>query len=122
MKTLASWIKRAVKNVVDPDRELCIEEISALLQRELQDAKDGFSIQDFVDRVNYTVPDIDIAKCATFRKILDRAWKDDQVTEAERKTLRWVVDKLAIPKDEAASIQQEARARAICRCFRSGYG
>ena len=107
MQTIGKWIRSTVQQVLDPDREERIQELAALIYKSLQSAGDNFSIRVFSAQVNYTERDIEIAKRKVYHTLLNRAWKDDKVAPEELKTLRWVIQRLEIPSDEATSIQHE---------------
>jgi tellurite resistance protein len=112
MKTLGGWIKSAVQQVVDPDREERIQEIATLLHQGLCNAREKFSIKAFSDLVGCTEKDLEKAKRIVYKTILDKAWQDNNVTAAELQTLKWVTERLEIPASEVRSTQERiARER-----------
>ena len=112
MKTIGKWIKAAVQHVCDPDRDERIQELAVLLHQGLHNAGKKFSIKTFAEHVGCTDRELEIAKHNVYRKIVERAWKDDKVTANEQNTLRWVTERLSIPTDEAKSLHEQlARSR-----------
>jgi hypothetical protein len=107
MIQIKGWIKKAVQSVVDPDREERIAEISARLERTLAIDRQKFSISDFTNSADYSQRDLDLAKKATYRKFINRAWADGKVTKSEITTLTWIATVLSIPQLEAEDLQIE---------------
>src|SRR4051812_12217558 len=105
MKTIGKWIKNAARQVFDPDHEERIRELATLLYKNMQTAGDRFSIVLFKRQNEYSDRDIELAKRRIYQTLLNRAWQDDKVTEAEHKALNWVVAQLQIPHPEARDLQ-----------------
>jgi hypothetical protein len=117
MAQIGNWIKRAVKQVLDPDRDERIQEVATLLHQSLHTARDKFSIQLFADQVGCTDRDLQAAKIKVYRTILDRAWQDDVIKPSEQRTLAWVAQRLAIQPTEISSIQQEIARERFANVF-----
>lgn len=107
MQKLGKWIKGAVQQVLDPDREERTHEVASLMYQSLQKEQHRFSIKEFSDRTQYTLQDIERAKRKIFHTLLDRAWKDGKVTPEELKVLNQVIQRLEIPQSEATSLQHQ---------------
>jgi tellurite resistance protein len=124
MKAIGKWIKDATRNVFDPDQEERIKELSALLYNSMQKAGEQFSFLKFREQCEYTERDIELAKRRIYQTLLARAWQDDRVTEAEHKTLNWVISRLHIPTVEARDLQLAAArdrfAAALARAMDDG--
>jgi tellurite resistance protein len=117
MPQIGNWIKKAVKQVLDPDRDERIQEVATLLHQSLHTARDKFSIQVFSDQVGCTDRDLQAAKIKVYRTILDRAWQDDVITPNEQKTLAWVAQRLAIEPKQIKSIQHEIARERFANAF-----
>jgi tellurite resistance protein len=117
MPQIGNWIKKAVKQVLDPDHDERIHEVAARLHQALHTARDKFSIQLFADQVGCTERDLHEAKIKVYRSILDRAWQDNVVTPSEQKTLAWVAQLLAILPAEISSIQHEIARDRFATAF-----
>jgi tellurite resistance protein len=117
MVQIKGWIKKAVQSVVDPDKEERIAEISAHLERALAVDRQKFSISDFTNSTDYGQRDLDLAKRATYRKFINRAWADGKVTKSEISTLTWIATVLSIPRLEAESLQIEFAEEHLLHAF-----
>jgi hypothetical protein len=117
MAQIGNWIKRAVKQVLDPDHDERIQEVATLLHQSLHAARDKFSIEVFAEQVGCTNRDLHAAKIKLYRTFLDRAWQDGVVTPTEQKTLAWVAQRLAIQPTEISSIQQEIARERFANAF-----
>jgi hypothetical protein len=87
MKTIGKWIKSAARQVFDPDQEERIQELATLLYKNMQTADEKFSIVLFKRQNEYSDRDIELAKRRIYQTLLNRAWQDDKVNEAEQKAL-----------------------------------
>jgi hypothetical protein len=125
MQAIGKWIKGAVQQVLDPDREERVHEVATLMYQSLQKERDSFSAKGFADRVNYTLQDIERAKRKIYHTLLERAWKDGRVAANELKMLTWAIQKLEIPQAEATSIQHQIAknrfANALSNAMEDGF-
>jgi tellurite resistance protein len=108
MPSFGQWIKRTVQQVIDPDREARVGEVTKRLHHDLQKQRDSFSMQAFADRLDCTYQDIDDAKRKVYEILLDKAWRDGKVAADEHRVLSWAVKRLELPAGEAANIQLRA--------------
>ena len=117
MPQIGNWIKRAVQKVLDPDHDERIQEVATLLHKSLLAERDAFSIQQFKDKCNYTEHDLKAAKGKIYRPYLERAWNDDVVTQAERKTLAWLAQRLEMQSADVQGLEADVARKHFSDAF-----
>ncbi len=115
MKAIGEWIRKATRQVLDPDREERLNEVVSLLYRDMQSAGEKFSLAQFKKECGYTDHDVELAKRRIYQTLLVRAWQDRKVTAAEQKTLEWVVTRLHIPRAEATQLHHLAARECFAK-------
>ncbi len=90
MAGFSKWVKNCFDNLVDPDKEIEVSELTQLLHQGIATHKMSFVLEDFLKDRPYKQHHLEQAKANVYQTILLRAWKDGRVEQSERATLAWV--------------------------------
>jgi hypothetical protein len=104
MASFKSWIKKAVENLIDPDKEERLEYLTRLMHDGLRKQGAKFSLSKAIEGQGHDLKDVAMAKERVYRTILTRGWRDEKLTKEEQGVVRWVARSLEIPELEARQI------------------
>jgi 5-methylcytosine-specific restriction endonuclease McrA len=104
------WVKNCFDNIVDPDKDFEVEEITKILNEGIATKKRAFVLSEAIEGRSYKPKHLDKAKQDVYTRFLTRAWADGQVQESELQILAWVGNCLEISPTTLRAIHLE-RAR-----------
>lgn len=121
MAGILNWIKQNTSKLMDPDREARVERAAAQIEHELAARRRAFSLEAAVAGLGLYQEDVPLAARHTYRSLVQRAWRDGEMSDGEKKTLKWAAGSLGLSEDVARELQrdvgiahfQEALARAM---------
>ncbi|HEY2840686.1 MAG TPA: HNH endonuclease signature motif containing protein [Pirellulales bacterium] len=112
MTVFRKWVKSCFDNLVDPDKDQDIADLTQLLHQGVARLKQSFSLDVFLKDRPYKQHHLEQAKINVYQKLLERAWKDGRVEKNERATLAWVATCLRLPESTLHTINiAQARPR-----------
>ena len=106
MADFVKWVKKAVLQAVDPHKEPRQKLIAQQIWRRLSTERQKFSIDRYADSVEHHIKDIEAAARIVYRRLLDNAWSDRVVSDAEKRDLKLYAGLLGIPPDEMRATYQ----------------
>src|SRR5262245_28770954 len=86
---LRTWVKRCFDNLVDPDKDAEVAELTELLHKGIAARKKAFVLAEVLQGREYKQRHLEHAKLNLYSRFLSRAWKNGRVQPAERETLEW---------------------------------
>ena len=89
-KHFVNWIKSAVTNLIDPEREDRVKAIAASVSRGLKEQQKAFRIGRFKTQHEHHPQELNDAIRIVYRRLLERVWSDEVLTEKENLQLIWV--------------------------------
>lgn len=106
------------------DVESRVTALTELLETALAHDPESFSVSSAVSSAECDPQQLDQAKQAVYRKVIERAWEDGQFTRDEQETARWIAERLELPEAEFAAIELELAkkqfAAALSRAMADG--
>lgn len=106
-KQFVKWIKSAVTNLIDPERENRVKALAAGVSRGLKEEQKAFRISRFKAQHEHHPQELSDAIQIVYRRLLERVWSDEVVTEKEKLQLLWVQKSLELAENEAMSMRIE---------------
>ncbi|TWT34772.1 HNH endonuclease [Blastopirellula retiformator] len=101
-----------------------VRALTDLLEAALAQNPETFSVATALSVVSCDPQDLDQAKQAIYRKVVERAWEDGQFTADEQTTARWIAEKLQLPEGEYTAIELQLAkkqfAAALSRAMADG--
>lgn len=98
--------------------------LTELLETALAHDPEAFSVASAVSSATCDPQQLDQAKQAVYRKVIERAWEDGQFTADEQATARWIAERLELPEAEFTAIELELAkkqfAAALSRAMADG--
>jgi len=107
MAKLTEWFKQTVGSLVDPERESRIQGLERAIRKQLSRKRREFSLGEAVAGIEHTQQDLEVAVDRSYRRVLERAWADEQLTSSERDSAEWLAEALAIPPRTVSKINIE---------------
>jgi len=105
-------VKNCFDNVVDPEKDVEITELTQLLHDGINKQKRAFVLAEAIGDRPYKYAHLDQAKVNVYQKLLTRAWADGRVQSSELEILAWVSKCLELPDTMLRAINLEiARPR-----------
>ena len=110
MKGIKSWVKDAFVKVIDPEREDRVKHLVNLFRTGLKAKREQFLLPSALAnaRVDYSERDLKEAKERVYRGVLEKLWKDDELSESDKHMTVWVARCLELPRDDAKSMNLSA--------------
>lgn len=106
-KQFVKWVTAAVGNLIDPERDDRVKALAGSLSRGLKEEQKAFSISRFKAQHQHHPRELADAVQLVFRRLLERLWNDQLLTEKENLQLDWVQKCLEIPASETAALRTE---------------
>lgn len=104
-KQFVKWIKSAVTTLIDPEREDRVKSLSGRLSRGLKEEQKAFRIARFKAQHEHHPQELHDAVQIVYRRLLERIWSDEVMTEKENLQLLWVQECLDLSNSEAMSLR-----------------
>ncbi len=101
------WIKSAVNNLIDSERDERIKAIAAGISRGLKEQQKAFSISQFKTQHQHQPKELSDAVQLVWRRLLEKLWSDQVLTDKENSQLSWVQKSLELSDAEAGSLRLE---------------
>jgi uncharacterized membrane protein YebE (DUF533 family) len=114
-KGILKWLGSAVSSVVDPDREQRLQGYVATVDAEIARVRQGFDFAKAAMQFGIEAGDQPVVAERLYRRFLERAWKDQQITERERELLAWIAKALGLSESMTASLNLEFATAAFRR-------
>ena len=103
---IMEWIQNATQSVLDPNKELRVNELERVIVAGLRKYKSNFSIERIQLHSIYTSEDLDDAAERVFTNNLQHAWSDDVITEGELQRLTILQKALKIDPQRIKELQR----------------
>lgn len=110
-KQFVQWIKSAVTNLIDPEREDRVQSLVGKLTRGLKEEQKAFRIGKFKSQHDPHPQELNDAVRVVYRRLLERVWSDEVVSDKENLQLLWVQQCLELSGSEAMSMRTEFAER-----------
>ncbi|MFN9292368.1 MAG: hypothetical protein ACK6EB_30200, partial [Planctomyces sp.] len=94
------WIKSAVNNLIDSERDERIKAIAAGISRGLKEQQKAFSISQFKTQHQHQPKELSDAVQLVWRRLLEKLWSDQVLTDKENSQLSWVQKSLELSDAE----------------------
>lgn len=107
MKGLLKRIQKSVADAYDPDRETRMQALANRIFEGLRTQREAFNVQQVISQSDVSKTDVQRAKTAAFRRLLDNVWKDGVVSRSEYETIKWVERCLELSDEDSLAIQKE---------------
>lgn len=118
------WVKNCFDNVVDPEKDIEVKELTHLLDQGINQRKRAFVLSEVLGDRPCKEKHLNQAKINVYQKLLTKAWADGRVQKSERDILAWVANCLEIPDSTLRAVNLEnARprfAKALARFMDDG--
>ncbi len=108
MATFLRWVKNCFDNVVDPEKDVEVAELTQLLHDGINKHKRSFVLTEAIGDRPYKQTHLDRAKVNVYQKLLTRAWADGRVQSSELEILAWVARCLELPDATLRAINLES--------------
>lgn len=106
------WVKNCFENVVDPERDTEVTELTKLLHDGINKQKRMFVLKDALAGRSYKPKHLEQATINVYQQLLNRAWADGRIQSSEREILSWVGKCLELPDATLKTLNLEmARPR-----------
>jgi hypothetical protein len=105
MAKLLNWLKSASARLIDPNRAVILAEQSRRLEELLYQNPGGFQLDTLSTALGIFPEDVPAICVNLYRRAAERAWKDQVVTEKERRSLDKIARLLKIPYDDQRQIE-----------------
>lgn len=102
------WVKNCFDNVVDPEKDIEVKELTQLLNQELNQRKRAFVLSEVLGDRPCKEKHLKQAKINVYQKLLTKAWADGRVQKSERDVLAWVAKCLEIPDSMLRAVNLES--------------
>ncbi len=117
MSIFRKWVKNCFDNLVDPDKEFEVAELTQILHEGIARRKQKFVLADVLANRPYKQHHLDQARVALYQKFVSRAWNDGRMQPGERETLAWVARCLQLPKATLSAINLENARRRFAEAL-----
>lgn len=118
------WVKSCFENIIDPDKDAEVAELTKLLQSGINERKRSFVLGNVLGSRPYKQAHLDQARNGIYQRYLARAWADGRVQESELEILAWVSKCLEIPAQTLRAINLETArpkfAQALAKAMDDG--
>ena len=119
-----NWLKKAVKSVVDPERDGRVNQLESLIKNLIQQSGDSFDLDQIVLQGDFCRADLMDACTGVYLKEIEKAWSDLLITKKERQHLIWLQRKLEISPENATNLQEsfvkDAFQRVLANAMQDG--
>lgn len=106
-KKLFGWLGSAVSGVLDPDRERRLQEYVAKVDGEVTRLRQAFDFSKAATQLGIDAGDRPVVAERLYRRFLERAWKDQQITEREKELLAWIAGTLGLSDRNTSALNLE---------------
>jgi hypothetical protein len=106
-RNVLKWLENSWGQIVDPDRDKRIQDISKYVHRLLAEKRQDFDFREAIASYSIDESDIPGVQERVYSTCVERAWKDLELTDKEARSLEWVASKLSIPHSERKRINSE---------------
>jgi hypothetical protein len=107
MAGLLKWIKGNTTRLLDPNRDARIANAASHLERELAAQRKNFTLSAALKGVELFDEDVPLATRRAYSSLVQRAWRDGELTEGEQKTLKWAAHSLGLSEQLARDLQRD---------------
>lgn len=106
-KKLFGWLGSAVSGVLDPDKEQRLQEYVVRVDGEVTRLRQAFDFSKVVAQLGIDAADRPMVAERLYRRFLDRAWKDHQITGREKELLTWIAGTLGLSDGDVSALNLE---------------
>ena len=110
---LFGMIKQGWTLLVDPEREKRVQEAVSQMDRMLASQKRSFDLEKALRTIELDPKDVPDVCLKLYEKCLHRAWRDNQLTDAEIDALQWIAKALRLD----SKVVQKARTQKGTEVF-----
>jgi hypothetical protein len=112
MADFMKWI-RAGAAALDPGRDRRVAAAAEKVEKELAVRRKEFALDSVVRELELFIDDVPLVAARVYKSLLQRAWRDHQISDGERKMLDWAAGVLGIDSARRRSLEQEAGLAAV---------
>ena len=115
MAGILGWLKNGSTKLFDPHRDVRVRNAADEVERQLATKREAFNLDRSVVGLDLFPQDVPLVANEVYRSLLQRAWKDERISEGEHKTLRWAAGKLGLDAKTCNELKHEEGVRAFQR-------
>jgi tellurite resistance protein len=108
MAKLLNWLKATTIKAIDPNREIRLETLTQRVWEELRNQKQRFDFHQTLAAFGVDREDNNFIAERVFAHALDLAWKDGEITDAERSSLEMIGKLLHLPPSRTHDLRVQA--------------
>jgi uncharacterized membrane protein YebE (DUF533 family) len=110
--SVLKWMRAGVA-MLDPGRDQRVRAAAAEVERRMASDRKAFDLQRTLSSLDVFKEDLPLVVAEAYRSLVRRAWRDSDVTEAERKTLDWAARVLDLPAAQRQQIEGDVGLAAV---------
>ncbi|HTL29133.1 MAG TPA: hypothetical protein VL282_07930, partial [Tepidisphaeraceae bacterium] len=113
MAGIFGWIRNGSSKLFDPQREVRVRNAAIEVEHRLARARERFVLEDAVKDLDLFPQDVPLVAREVYRSLLQRAWRDEKVTDGDLRTLRWAAEKLKLDSKICNELRHECGTQAF---------
>ena len=106
MAGLLNWLKQTAVQVIDSDRDSRIAIAAKTIENDIKAQRSTFNFDATCERIGLTGSDRRLASLQLYSNILERAWRDQEISAGEQKFLLWLETALNLDPREVAELRR----------------
>src|SRR5262249_10227750 len=111
------WLKQGWSQFLDPAREERVNGFVQHVHRALSKQRQDFDFHRTAAELGILSDDLPVVVRRLFAKCIEKAWDDQELTDKENKSLKWIAQKIGLPELEARRVMMERALDEFERVF-----